>query len=633
MHHILIQRGTGRFRDFLTILLLIFSFPAVAQDCPDIAYLPEGKLMEIISDSGHPCQKIWLNDATARHRVIQRLDEIFAKHYAYWLDKHALQLSVYDSVVESGVDTLYLQKLLGDSLSLRSMATEGKVWRKNRDSLFFKSWDILFRYLEIDREESDAARVEANISWLKNHETLQYLSQLYVREVNRQTNFAELSPSLQKRNIALIAQRTSDVEEDNFVMYKSVQAGRRVLKDMDFFMDNDVFNFVPGMNQDRNYTGGGALTLSTDYLDMRYLNIGWLKFLWDKETDPQRIVMNYQSLRLGMHFFTPYIRYRDNFALADTLYQHDRPFASYIYLERSKYRLWPKGLVRHHGAFQIGQIGSNAGKNIQGLLHRDAATSSQKVYGWETQIANGGRWVLQLNHTFDFLLFSTSNDYKSVFAPNKRNNPNRRDCWKHWGFNLIGTAQVMWGGYTSAAETGLRIASMDFTRMSGQNTLKPNRPNLYNFAFNWELGVRYRYVQHNTTLEGFGYLNTYVDDKYDDEAQDVYVLNQAAYATQDMEGKRVYSRPRGSADQVNRNLLFADVKINMRWRSVQVYYSMTFHTKEFRTTAIDLYGITNLVKPEDAGFYQNTVIKDSERYTAMKMYAFGQLGVVWLVGK
>jgi hypothetical protein len=234
--------------------------------------------------------------------------------------------------------------------------------------------------------------------------------------------------------------------------------------------------------------------------------------------------------------------------LAGTLFQFDRPFGFYIYLERSKYRLWSNGLFRHNGAFQVGQIGANAGRDIQALLHRDAVVESQKVYGWDKQVANGGRWLIQINHELDVLLFSTTNERKGVFSKSKNKDWENR----YSGFNVIATSELLYGGYLAAGGLGLRLSGSDFTNQSGQSTLRERLKRKYEFGFNWELGFKWRYANHSCLLEGFGYTRTFIDDKYDDDAESSYTLNQASYLAQDTttieEDQWFYDRPIGTDD-------------------------------------------------------------------------------------
>lgn len=603
-----------------------------------IRHLPMSTLLRELDEKESTYDR-WLYHDILRHEVIKKLDSIFEYDYHKWIDFDEF-MSYVDEVKTRKIteEIKEFKKIAGDSIyqQLENNPTDSiaiqqslkKIWREKRDSLFFRRWDLLFTWLQFDRNIYEQPVIEANVSFLGNHTTLQYLSYVYQDSIGR-AKYDTISNSIKSRNFELIRDRVAEVEAATFLHYRSNETDRKVIKEIDFYMDNDVFT-LGGLNQDRNYTGGGALTISTDYLESKWLNPEWLFISKEKLKKPRRVMMSYQSLSLGMHFFTPYVRYRDNFALADTLFQHDRPFGSFVYLDRSKYRLWPKGLIRHHSALQVGIIGSNAGKNIQAILHRDATVQSQKVYGWDNQIANGGRWLVQFNQTVDLLLYSGTNKYQSIFSNTKNDSP------KNFGWNVVGTGEIMVGGFLTALGGGLKLASSDFTKQSGQKSIKPFKNNIYNFGIYLDAGISYRYVVHNSMLEGFGYLTTFTDDLYDDESESVYTLNQAYYEMQNEilgDDKKRYARTPSEVDEVERHLFLIDFGINIRWRKMTVYGHITYHNKEFTAMEVDYEGLLPLVKPEDIDFYQEEAITDLETYNDNTFYGYGKLGVTWLLGE
>ena len=589
---------------------------------------------------------LWLGNDTLRHTVIRRLDKIIDEKYELWLnpkifEQHLLRL--IDS--PNGSEELaYLSNIIGlpsDSL-LVDGALNKKAFRNYKDALFYHRWDILISYLQMDKDIYNDTQIAANVSCLEKHTTLQYLSSVYEDQMQ---NYPYVSKAVKRRNFKLIKEQLAYLEDAIFVHYKSAQADHKNVKEIQAGMLND--NQVPGgFNQDRDYTGGGKLTISTDLFAGRWLNLGWLRYIGkDRKDRPHPIMMSYQSLSVGMKFYTPYIRYRNNFDLADSLFQHDRPFASFVFLERSKYRLWPKGLIRNHGTFQIGKIGTDLGRDIQAVLHQDAAVQSQKVYGWQNQVGQGGRWLIQLNQEWDFLLFSTTNKYHSFVSQNWRNK--RHYANSNFGLNVIGTSEVMFGGYMTAYGGGLRLSSSDFTKQSGTWTLKPFgdargkksiKPyggNVFEFGISLDAGFRYRRIVHNTMLEGFGYNLTYKDDQYDDESESVYTLNQAYYEQQNEladNDKSTYDRVSPDVDQVNRDLLLFDFNLNLRFRKMMLFWHVTLQQREFTDSEIDFVGLLPLVQPEDQSFYLQKTIPELQAYRDKKFYGFGTVGATWLLG-
>lgn len=629
--------------NFTLLLVLTFAFRANSQlaPCPGINSLSTkdflAKLEPSVKDSCY--NQVWMLNDQLRYQIIGRLDQIMddvLDFRFYRLNKNYVDWKHAD-------DHLYCG--LSDSVALRNAAID----KDERDSLKLEVDTFavsvckkLIAVLQIDQNILDEPKIEANISTLYDQSTIRYLYTNY-RDLIDEEKLYGVSNSVQNRNLNLIAARLSQVEESDYIHYKSYVSENKPLKAIDLYMDNELFAFFGGFNfnQDREYTGGGALTISTDHFKGRWINLGWI---FGSSNKPSQAVMSYQSIRIGMNFFTPYIKYRNNLALADTMHLHDRPFGSYVYLERSKYRLWPNGLVRHQGEFQVGQIGSNVGRDIQATLHKDITLLSQKVYGWDKQVGNGGRLVYQVNHQFDFLLFSTTNKYKSLITPHKirrpKKNVNNKKKYKYFGLNFIGSLKGMVGGYFTGGEYGFSISTLDFTNQSGQKAIRYRKDLDKKAGVYIELGFRHRYVHHNTMLEGPGIFGTWVDDQYDDEPTNYFVLNQAAYQAEipNLERKqKYYTRLSSEIDQVERSIFLLDFKLNIRFRNMIFYLYQTFTTSEYNLPEIDNYTAPEIMakiqKPEDQQYYRDIVIDDLQDFRSNKFYGYGRVGVTWLVGQ
>jgi len=599
----------------------------------------------------------WMTNPVFRHAMIEELGYSAEVSYRMWTNRRFLErywkmLNDKEKEAEmrpigkdkmEAINDRNLAKLeiINDSIpdSLRIKESDDLkflAWWHYREKLAWDRWELLFEYLQLDQEVYDPDIMKANISALYQHSTLQYLAFVYKDQM---ASCPWVSKHIRDRNYTLITERLAEMEEQEFVHYKSNDASRNLIKEVDFCMDNDVQMFVNSWNQDRDLTGGGALTVSTDYLKSRWVNPGWSLYLFrhlsGRPTAPKQMMMSYQSLSMGAQFHSPYIRYRDNVPLANALFQYDRPFASYVYASRDKYKLWSRGLIRYHSSLQVGNIGNNWGRDIQAMLHRDAIVSSQKVYGWDKQIAHGGRWLLQNNQALDFLLFSTSNSNKTIFIPSLEN-WHRAYPFRSFGLNVIGTSEAMIGGYLTAAGIGIKVSTCDFRANPGQKTLRAAFQR-YPWNLMLEGGFRYRYVYHSSALEGFGYGATFKDDQYDDDAESVYTLNQAFYDEQNQDeshDKWTYDRVPADRDQVVRQLMFWDFRVNLQVRRMTLYWHMTVHTKEWREAdkdnLVDFNSFEHLVKDEDKGFYRNTVVPELEEYRNRNWYGFGKVGATWL---
>ncbi|MBS3915547.1 MAG: DUF2219 family protein [Bacteroidetes bacterium] len=436
-------------------------------------------------------------------------------------------------------------------------------------------------------------------------------------------------PNLQKeQNLQYLARRMDILDHKKLVFYESFSSKPDFFKGLEIQHDNDVFLFIPGMNQDRELTGGFKFTLATDYFKMRW-------FRPNKKREDN--VLTYQTLSLLGSGYTPYIRYRNNFALADSLHQYDRPFSSFFCFEMAKNRTWRTGLVRQKGEFQFGSLGISQGRRIQAKLHEDVIHSSQYVYGWDKQIANNGRLVLQMNQKFDFLLWSNTNRYKSIFryanylvdepsrkikATEKKHNENVnvvKSVTRYKGLNYIFETEARLGTVMTTAGCGIRFSTLDLLKQSGNNMITYNPNTRDDFGWKFDIGFNYRYVIHNSLLEGLGLFRTFDEDPYDVESLDYYAL---------------------SKDRIMRNMFILDLGISVRFRKMTVYYRQTWNTLEYKSALGSINfqdtSFTNHVDAKDVDFYNDTVIKEQQKFLNHKIfgrqfYGFGTIGVSWMI--
>ena len=299
----------------------------------------------------------------------------------------------------------------------------------------------------------------------------------------------------------------------------------------------------------------------------------------------------------------------------DTLHQFDRPFSSYFLLGRSKNRIQRNGLIRHKNTFQIGSTGISQGRKIQAKIHRDVTTKSQFVYGWDNQIGNGGRLVLQTSHKTDFLLYSNTNRYKTVFRPT---NILVKDNNKYSGRNFSFETEASLGTILTAFGGGFRFSTLDFLKQTGNHMIQSSVRKKNEFGLNLDVGLGYRYIVHNTLLEGLGLRNTFAEDPYDDVPIDKYVLNK---------------------DAIERNLFSLDGGISLRWRKTTFFFRENIHNLEYksRLSNIDFEDnrFTKKILPKDAeddpNFYRNDVVKDQKKFINNKFYGYGTVGFCWLI--
>jgi len=411
-------------------------------------------------------------------------------------------------------------------------------------------------------------------------------------------------------NLRIISERLTFLDNRKYTYYESYFSKPNFIKGFEAYHNNDFLVLYPGMNQDREMTGGFRFSLVTDYLKWRWVNI------FGKSNAEK--ILSYQTINLVGEGYTPYIRYRNNFELADSLHRLDRPFASYFGISRTKNRIWRKGLFQHTGEFMVGSIGISQGRKIQAKLHEDINSGSQYVYGWDNQIANGGRLFLQLNHKASFLIWSNTNRYKTIGKPYTYlvDKP-----IKYSGFNLIGDIDLKIGSLVTSYGAGLKISSRDLLTQSGNFMINHNPKNRNLIGLKFDLGVNYKYVEHNSLLEGLGLFEPIPEDPYDKEPVDTYFLKR---------------------DEINRNIISLDFGVNIRVRQTTVFYRSNFHNLEYKSKFENVNfnnpWFLNRLNPKDVENYKTKTIKEQMDFTSLgkkffgtTIYGFATLGISWLI--
>lgn len=472
---------------------------------------------------------------------------------------------------------------------------------------------ILFKLIGLDQKLYDS--VEFYLSEIRYSYTIDLImnsaNELY--KLDPYTNKSIYPRISAGKNIDLISKQINKIDRIEYVHYESYFSESDNLKGFEFQHDNDVLTPFQRVNQDRELTGAFKFVFITDNFKWRFFKI---------EPVNSNNIFSYQTISIVGAGYTPYIRYRNNTNLADTMHNFDRPFSSFFVIERAKHRLGKKGLFRHRGEFQIGAIGIAAGRKIQAKLHEDVITKSQFVYGWDKQIGNGGRFVMQLNHKFDFLIASDKNDYFSIFKPNTKklyNKNNYGTLGKYAGLNLIGESEFRLGTIMTTAGLGIRFSTLDLTKQSGNNFIKTKPNSRFEFGWKIDCGFNYRYVFHNSLLEGLGLFRTFDEDPYDKVSKDPIVI---------------------AENNVVRNLFIFDLGFNLRWRKTTFFARLNFHNLEYKSNLenVNFYdpNITAKIDTQDLQHYNDVIVKEQKDFVnrkafGMTYYKYGTLGLSWLI--
>lgn len=330
-----------------------------------------------------------------------------------------------------------------------------------------------------------------------------------------------------KERLKLIQKRCREIFEANFSLYRYKESAQEVIKAININLDNDVFQKVQ-LNEDRDYTGGARIEILTDFLQMDLF----------PRLKSRRPFYNYQGIFFGTEAYTPEFqeRYKQD---TTCIYCNERPFFSFQYFGRSKYKIHRHGIIRSFGQIKIGTVGGERSKGVQYAIHRDITVSSSNPYCWDKQIAAGGRLGYSLEYYPEFMLFSNTGDIfqklRDNRLPTKRigrwlENLDARDFNAYVGLNLkYGTDQTL---------AGFRfgISNKNFREQGG--ILSPNLRNpgfIYknlfekriiernNFIYNF--GIRADYIQYNSHFRGYGVTSQLIDEN-PNSPRDVYTVAQ-----------------------------------------------------------------------------------------------------------
>lgn len=468
------------------------------------------------------------------------------------------------------------------------------------------------------------------VSIISNHLVIK---ELYLRYERIADNSFRLLNSVKEENMSIIKEYLSRLEDEKYISYRTIGTKKQPICEFVFAHPND-FLAPFGRNQDRELTGALDIRFGTNYLTRENLSIANILTSEDKP------YLSYQSVGIKAFAYTPYIRYRDQKAIADTLFQSDRPFSNIVLFSHQTYRIWPRGIYSDNAEIALGLIGSDVPKNVQALLHRDANIEAQLVYGWDTQVANGGRYFLQLNYSANVLLYSNINRYGSVFS-RRYNSPKNRLL----PLNVIVSPFLNYGGYKTSTGFDLSLSTLDLVSRSGMNGVSnhSNSDIRRKWQASAEIGMRYEFVVHNSTLEGFGYMRTYRDDAYDDDVTSIYTLNQHYY--EDFEEinseSESYKYPfyiDKPDDEVNRHLNNFYFQLQARRGKATVFWRVDWIEKEYRTLgkkssefnyqSQTLYDLLQGDNKTSAKEYYDTKVEDEQiPFDGWTWYPIGTIGV------
>ena len=147
------------------------------------------------------------------------------------------------------------------------------------------------------------------------------------------------------------------------------------------YLDND------GGKNDRDYTGGFAVTLSGARVTEHPFSLSNFRGAIDRWTRFNRLANNEQSFKLhsmefGLTLFTP-----DDIKSTGPIFD-DHSYASLAFYANSEETVLPEKRVVYRSMLTIGLLGTKLGKEVQSAVHK--VSGANEPQGWSNQISNDG---------------------------------------------------------------------------------------------------------------------------------------------------------------------------------------------------------------------------------------------------
>jgi hypothetical protein len=144
--------------------------------------------------------------------------------------------------------------------------------------------------------------------------------------------------------------------------------------------DNDLF---AGQEQDEDYTGGLALTLSGERAREGLLSLDGILGLIDGHVTPPAVgTRTYFARQFGFMAFSP----AD--ITASAALQNDRPYASMVFASNGRLRVSPDRQTAWFSSMTFGVLGLSLSESIHNGVH--SLVGSPKARGYSHQISAGG---------------------------------------------------------------------------------------------------------------------------------------------------------------------------------------------------------------------------------------------------
>lgn len=524
---------------------------------------------------------------------------------------------------------------LGDLLEANGFKAGNKLYQKKiilDETVDTTYVDELIDLIRVKDNHFPRHLIQAYVDRIRNFETIfkiyerfriQIKDGVTMQRHNRDQNNGRLYD-----NLSIVASQYQFLLDQDYCLFKNTNISKQLVKGINIYHDNDFLFIYPlskYLNFDRDYTGGLKIEVTTDHLKMRLLS----EIFEDSRFLSNSNVLSYQSIFFGVEAYTPYIRFgQEEAALRDSVYNVDRPFASFQYFGRSKFRLHYTGKWRFRNDTKIGWIGKSLAQKGQDILHRDITIASAHVEKWDEQIGGGGRLALNFDYMWDFMLYSVDGD---IFEPNRQFTGDY-DKFKNRSLHLYTPLELHLGNQYTGASIGLGLSNHSFKDRSGGYDFisSPQRTKEKKTQFgrwlqrsvllSWE--TRLKYVQHNSMLEGIGWFKTKESDK--DGLDDEFESKRKLIPYEKAVGDLLTDNYNPKSGRVNRWLVSMDFSVALRQKKTTIFLTYSFNTREFRYAETDIRNVVSFANSEIDRAKPNSKTWNKQRQENIDLKNFAQ---------
>ena len=310
-------------------------------------------------------------------------------------------------------------------------------------------------------------------------------------------------------------------------------------------IDNNIFKRYM---QDRDYTGGIALSVSGSRAQSGWLNIdplrAWVFDDFDLGNKSDTTIKKH-SVQYGFIFITP-----DDITTTQPVLD-DRPFASLFYISNTELTVHPLQNRAYRSSLSLGLLGLKLAGDIQRILHE--ITGSDEASGWDNQVSADGEPTAMLTLSVQHNQSRTDNYQVSTHLEANAGYSTDVNAGVNWRWGRLNTP---WWSFNPSHHEYITSAATSVRGLAG------SKPEFYIFA-----GANIKYRFYSSLLQG--QFRDSVHTLSSDEIEQTLASATAGVTREFGDNLRVSLFVRGTTSEIkgpnSRNLWWASLVINRAW--------------------------------------------------------------------